>query len=64
MAFDQQRIRTRRDVRRQRLDYLLRRHTYSNAKARTMLGWEPKIDLGEGMDRCETWLRESGLLDG
>jgi nucleoside-diphosphate-sugar epimerase len=46
------------------VDYLLRRHTYSNAKARTMLGWEPLVDLDEGMARCEAWLREVGLLDG
>lgn len=46
------------------VDYLLRRHTYSNAKARRMLGWEPAVDLDEGMARCEAWLREAGLLDG
>lgn len=46
------------------VDYLLRRHTYSNAKARTMLGWTPAVGLDEGMARCEAWLREQGLLDG
>ena len=44
------------------VDYLLRQHTYSIDKARGMLGYEPKVGLAEGMDRCETWLRESGLL--
>ena len=44
------------------VDYLLREHTYSIDKARGMLGYEPKVGLAEGMDRCETWLRESGLL--
>ena len=44
------------------VDYLLRRHTYSIAKARRMLGYEPTVDLDEGMARCEAWLRESGLL--
>lgn len=44
------------------VDYLLRRHTYSIAKARRMLGYEPKVGLDEGMARCEAWLREVGLL--
>ena len=44
------------------VDYLLRTNTYSIAKARTLLGYEPKVDLAAGMARCETWLRESGLL--
>ncbi|MEZ5180347.1 MAG: NAD(P)-dependent oxidoreductase [Acidimicrobiales bacterium] len=46
------------------VDYLLRRHTYSTAKARALLGWAPVVDLDEGMARCEEWLRASGLLDG
>jgi nucleoside-diphosphate-sugar epimerase len=45
------------------VDYLLRRHTYAIAKARTLLGYEPTVGLAEGMARCEVWLRESGLLD-
>lgn len=44
------------------VDYLLRRHTYSIAKANKLLGYQPRINLDEGMARCETWLRESGLL--
>lgn len=44
------------------VDYLLRRHTYSIDKARRLLGYQPAIGLDEGMARCETWLRESGLL--
>lgn len=45
------------------VDYLLRRHSYSIEKARTMLGFDPTIALAEGMDACEAWLREVGLLD-
>lgn len=44
------------------VDYFLRTGTYSNAKARRMLGWEPAVDLDEGMARTEAWLREVGLL--
>ena len=44
------------------VDYLLRRHTYSIAKARRVLGYEPTVGLDEGMARCEAWLREVGLL--
>lgn len=41
--------------------YLLRRGTYSNAKARTVLGWEPRVSLAEGMERTIEWLREQGF---
>lgn len=43
-------------------DYFRRQGTYSNAKARHLLGWEPAVDLDEGMRRTEAWLREAGLL--
>lgn len=44
------------------VDYLLRTNTYSIAKARTLLGFEPAVGLTEGMARCEAWLREVGLI--
>jgi nucleoside-diphosphate-sugar epimerase len=44
------------------VDYLLRTGTYSIAKARELLGYEPAIGLEEGMARCEAWLREVGLV--
>ncbi len=31
-------------------------------KARRLLGWEPAVDLDEGMRRTETWLRDAGYL--
>lgn len=31
-------------------------------KARDVLGWQPRIDLEEGMARTEVWLRAEGLL--
>lgn len=40
--------------------YLLRSGTYSNAKARTVLGWEPRIGVPEGLARTVEWLRGQG----
>jgi nucleoside-diphosphate-sugar epimerase len=42
---------------------LLSRHgTYRIEKARRLLGFEPKVDLAEGMRRSEAWVRSTGLL--
>jgi len=43
---------------------LARRGSYSIEKARRLLGYEPKVDLADGMQRTERWLREQGLLGG
>lgn len=40
---------------------LLRRGTYSIEKARRVLGYEPAVDLDEGMRRVAAWLDEQGL---
>jgi nucleoside-diphosphate-sugar epimerase len=42
--------------------YLARRGGYSIEKARRLLGYEPEIDLDEGMRRTEAWLRKQRLL--
>jgi nucleoside-diphosphate-sugar epimerase len=42
--------------------YFARTGTYSIAKARRVLGYEPEVDLDEGMRRTEEWLRAEGLL--
>jgi len=39
-----------------------RRGTYSIDKARRLLGFEPKVDLAEGMRRSEAWARAADLL--
>jgi nucleoside-diphosphate-sugar epimerase len=44
------------------IDYFMRRGTYSIARAREVLGYEPAVDLDEGMRRTEAWLRSEGLL--
>ena len=41
---------------------MLRRGTYSIAKAQTLLGYEPLVDLDEGMARTQAWLRETGRI--
>ncbi len=38
-------------------------NSFSNAKARRILGWEPAVDFEEGMRRTEAWLRENGYLN-
>jgi nucleoside-diphosphate-sugar epimerase len=39
-----------------------RRGTYSIDKAARLLGWQPKIDLDDGMARTQRWLAAEGLL--
>ncbi|WP_250279194.1 NAD-dependent epimerase/dehydratase family protein [Frankia sp. Cppng1_Ct_nod] len=41
---------------------LVRTGTYSIAKSRRILGWQPGVSLDEGMARTEVLLRERGLL--
>jgi nucleoside-diphosphate-sugar epimerase len=43
------------------LRYMLRRGTYSNAKARRVLGWEPAVPLEEGLVRTVDWLHSQGF---
>jgi nucleoside-diphosphate-sugar epimerase len=42
--------------------YLARPGGYSIEKARRLLGYQPQVDLDEGMRRTEAWLREQRLL--
>ncbi len=45
------------------LEYVTHPGTYSIAKARDVLGWEPSVSLDEGMARTRAWLQDVGLLD-
>ena len=36
--------------------------TYKMTKAKEMLEWEPVVDLETGIEKCEPWLWEHGLL--
>jgi nucleoside-diphosphate-sugar epimerase len=42
--------------------YLCRRGTYSIAKARKILGFEPRVGIDEGMKITEQWLRAEGFI--
>ena len=42
--------------------YLSRTGTYSIEKARSALGYEPRVDLDEGFRRTEAWLREQRMI--
>jgi nucleoside-diphosphate-sugar epimerase len=44
--------------------YLARTGSYSGEKARRLLGYEPRVDLDEGMRGVAAWLREQGLSRG
>lgn len=54
--------RVRNEVTPAAIDYFMRRGTYSIARAREVLGYEPVVDLQEGMRRTEAWLRSEGLV--
>lgn len=44
------------------IDYTMRRGTYSIARAREELGYDPQVDVAEGMRRTEAWLRAENML--
>jgi nucleoside-diphosphate-sugar epimerase len=44
------------------VSYVTRQCTYSIARARAVLGYEPRVGLEEGMQFTEAWLRSSGIL--
>ena len=44
------------------VDYFKRRGTYSIARGRELLGYEPRHDLDAGMAKTEEWLRSEGML--
>jgi nucleoside-diphosphate-sugar epimerase len=41
------------------LGYALRKSHYCTQRARTVLGWTPRVSLKEAMDRTEAWLRQA-----
>lgn len=55
-------VRCRTEASAETVHYFTRTGTYSIEKARRLLGYEPVIDLEEGMRRTEAWLRERGDL--
>lgn len=45
-----------------RLDFFIKDRAFSSEKARRELGYEPKIDLPEGLKRTADWYFDQGLL--
>jgi nucleoside-diphosphate-sugar epimerase len=44
------------------VDFISRSHSYSIAKARHVLGYQPHVDLDEGMMRTAVWLENNNLV--
>lgn len=47
---------------RRRVDFWVKNRSFSIAKARRLLGYEPKVDVVEGIRRTAAWYREHGWL--
>ena len=43
------------------MTFIDRRGTVSTRRIREELGWEPRVDLDEGMRRVGHWIREEGI---
>ena len=54
-------LRKKADILPESLDFITRPYAYSIAKAKTMLGYQPKIDLTEGMRRTHEWLKKTDI---
>jgi nucleoside-diphosphate-sugar epimerase len=47
----------------ERLTYFLIRADFPTTKAQTLLGYQPRVPIAEGMRHTEAWLRQAGYLD-
>jgi dihydroflavonol-4-reductase len=47
---------------RRRCDFFVKDRAFTSAKAREILGYEPKVDLAAGLRRTADWYRATGLL--
>lgn len=47
---------------RRRVDFFIKDRAFDISRARRELGFEPKVDLPEGVARTAAWYREQGLL--
>jgi nucleoside-diphosphate-sugar epimerase len=56
-------LRKKADILPESLDFITRSYAYSIAKAKTMLGYQPKIDLSEGMRRTHEWLKKTDIQE-
>ena len=49
-------------IHRRRVDFWVKNRSFSIAKARRLLGYEPKVGVVEGIQRTARWYREHGWL--
>ena len=49
-------------IHRRRVDFWVKNRSFSIEKARRLLGYEPKVDVTEGIERTALWYREHGWL--
>lgn len=47
---------------RRRVDFFVKNRAFDITKARTELGYSPKVDLQEGIRRTSQWYREQGMI--
>ena len=47
---------------RRRVEFYTKSRAFDASKARTELGFDPKVDLSEGIHRTAVWYREQGML--
>ncbi len=48
---------------RRRCDFFVKNRAFRSEKAKRELGYEPKVDLSDGLKRTAEWYFETGLLD-
>lgn len=48
---------------RRRVEFFMKDRAFEISKARRMLGYDPKVDLKEGLGRTAEWYKQQGLLD-
>jgi nucleoside-diphosphate-sugar epimerase len=47
---------------RRRIEFFVKDRAFDITKARTMLNYNPKVDLDEGLKRTAEWYKENNLL--
>ena len=47
---------------RRRCDFFVKDRAFTSAKAKALLGYDPEVDLDEGLRRTAEWYRAQGLI--
>ena len=47
---------------RRRCDFFVKDRAFTSAKAKARIGYDPKVDLGDGLRRTADWYRAAGLI--